>query len=201
MAYRLEGRMLEACTCNAICPCWVGEDPDGGTCEGVISWHFDQGEINGVDVSGLTLAVGVFLPGNALAGNWRAVVFVDDRASAEQEQALLATYTGQNGGPVADLAGLIGEVVAVERAPIAFSVSEGSGSLKIGDAVDAEMQAFTGATGETTTLHNAAFSVIKDAPAYAGKSIKLKVTHQGMGLDLDLQGRSSVQGLFLFEAA
>ena len=68
MAYRLEGRMLEACTCNAICPCWVGEDPDGGTCEGVISWHFDQGEINGVDVSGLTLAVGVFLPGNALAG-------------------------------------------------------------------------------------------------------------------------------------
>lgn len=200
MSYRLEGRMLEACTCNAICPCWVGEDPDGGTCEGIISWHFDKGQINGVDVSGLTIAVAVYLPGNALAGNWRAVVYIDDKSNDEQEQALLATYTGQNGGPVADLAGLIGEVVAVERAPIHFSVDRGTGHLKIGTAVDAEMKAFVGATGETTTLHNAAFSVIRDAPAYAGKATKLKASHEGMGLDLNLEGRSSVQGLFLFEA-
>ncbi|MDH4012188.1 MAG: hypothetical protein OEU55_15805 [Desulfobacterales bacterium] len=35
MAYRLEGKLLEVCTCNAICPCWVGEDPDGGA---LIGW-------------------------------------------------------------------------------------------------------------------------------------------------------------------
>ena len=57
MAYRLEGTMLEACSCNAICPCWVGEDPDLGTCEGTIAWNFENGEIDGVDVSGLTFAV------------------------------------------------------------------------------------------------------------------------------------------------
>ena len=100
MAYRLEGRMLEVCTCNAICPCWVGEDPDGGTCDGMISWHFDKGEVDGVDVSGLTLAVVVRIPGNALQGNWRAVVFVDDKATEEQQQALLDVYTGKKGGPV-----------------------------------------------------------------------------------------------------
>jgi hypothetical protein len=69
MAYSLEGSMLEACTCNAICPCWVGQDPDGGTCKGTIAWHFDKGQVDGVDVSGLTFAVLVHLPGNALAGN------------------------------------------------------------------------------------------------------------------------------------
>jgi hypothetical protein len=140
--------MLEVCTCNAICPCWVGQDPDGGTCEGIIAWHFDKGDVDGTDVSGLTFAVAVNIPGNALAGNWRAHAFVDDKATSVQEEALLATYTGKKGGPVADLAQLIGEVVAVERAPITFEVEKGKGQLKIGSSVDAEMEAFIGATGE-----------------------------------------------------
>ena len=37
MAYRLEGSILEVCTCSAICPCWVGQDPDGGV------WVADSG--------------------------------------------------------------------------------------------------------------------------------------------------------------
>ena len=192
MAYRLEGTLLEVCSCNAICPCWVGEDPDGGTCEGVMAWHFDKGVVDGTDVSGLTFAVAVFIPGNALAGNWRALVFVDDKA-------LLAAYTGKKGGPVADLAQLIGEVVGVERAPIAFELDRGKGTLKIGSAVDAEMEAFEGATGERTTLSDAAFSVIRNAPAYVGKAPKFKASSPALGLNLDLHGHSSVQGQFLFE--
>jgi hypothetical protein len=57
MGYELEGRLLEVCTCNVLCPCWVGEDPDGGTCDGILAWHADRGSIDGVDVSGRTLAV------------------------------------------------------------------------------------------------------------------------------------------------
>lgn len=201
MAYRLEGRMLEVCSCNAICPCWVGEDPDGGTCDGTISWHFDKGKVDGVDVSGLTLAVVVRIPGNALQGNWRAVVYVDDKATEEQQQALLDVYTGKQGGPVADLVQLIGEVVGVERAPITFELEKGKGHFQIGEAVSAEMDAFQGATGGTTTLHDAAFSVIKDAPAYVGKASSFKVNSPALGLALDISGHSSVQGAFLFEAA
>jgi len=54
--YVLDGSLLEVCTCGVLCPCWVGEDPDGGTCESVVAWHINQGTIQGVDVSGLTLA-------------------------------------------------------------------------------------------------------------------------------------------------
>ena len=54
MAYQLEGRLLEVCTCNILCPCWVGEDPDGGTCDGLFAWHFDKGSMNGTDVTGRT---------------------------------------------------------------------------------------------------------------------------------------------------
>src|SRR4029434_1491795 len=78
MAYELEGRLLEVCTCNVLCPCWVGEDPDGGTCDGLLSWHIDKGKINSLDVSGRTIAVLGHIPGNILAGNWRVKVYVDE---------------------------------------------------------------------------------------------------------------------------
>jgi len=51
MAYHLEGRLLEVCDCRVLCPCWIGEDPDNGTCESMQAWHFDKGTINGIDVS------------------------------------------------------------------------------------------------------------------------------------------------------
>ena len=55
MAYELEGKLLEVCDCNILCPCWVGEDPDGGTCDAIVAWHVDKGTVDGVDVSGHTL--------------------------------------------------------------------------------------------------------------------------------------------------
>ena len=118
MAYEIEGRLLEVCTCNVLCPCWVGEDPDYKTCDTVIAWGIEKGSIEGVDVGGLTMAVSAHIPKNILIPkSWKAVVFVDDRATAEQEAAMIRLFTGQLGGAVADLAGLIGEVVAVERVP------------------------------------------------------------------------------------
>ena len=52
MSYNLQGRLLEVCTCNTLCPCWVGDDPDGGTCDSAIAYRFDRGAIDGVNVSG-----------------------------------------------------------------------------------------------------------------------------------------------------
>lgn len=200
MSYKLEGYMLEACTCNAICPCWIGEDPDGGTCYGTIAWHFDKGEINGIDVSGLTYSILLYIPDNALAGNWRVVAFVDDKATDDQEKAILSVYTGEQGGPVADIAQLVGQVVAVERAPITFDVVKGKGKLKIGTNLDAEISPFEGPTGRRTTLHDAAFAVIEGSPYYVGKATHLTASHAALDLDLNIAGKSAVQGKFAFEA-
>src|SRR4029077_1891672 len=108
----------------------------------------EKGTIEGVDVSGLTMAVSAHIPKNILIPkSWKAVVFVDDRSSPEQEGAMIRLFTGQLGGAVADLAGLIGEVVAVERAPITFAVDGGKGRLVIGAAAAARLRACVGATG------------------------------------------------------
>ena len=198
--YTLEGRMLEVCTCDAICPCWVGQDPDGGSCDGTIAWYVDSGEVQGVDVSDRAIAIVAHLPGNPLAGDWTAAVFVDDRCSAEQEQALLAVYTGQLGGAVADLAALIGEVVSVQRAPITFTIDGGAGSLRVGDVVTAEMTPLHGATGQTT-LNNTVFSTVPGSPAFPGTATVFRQAGRLLGRpDLELSGRNAMQASFRFSA-
>jgi hypothetical protein len=199
--YHIEGRLLEVCTCNTLCPCWVGEDPDGGTCDSALAWRIDTGMIEGVDVSGRTLALSVHIPGNVLQGNWQAVVYVDDQTTDEQQAAMLKVFTGQLGGAIADLAGLIGEVIAVERAPITFTVEEGEGMLMIGETVAAELAPFQGATGKTTALHDTIFSTIPGAPAYVGKATRFQRGGATHGLSpIDLRGHNAIQGLFSFEA-
>lgn len=198
MGYQLEGKLLEVCTCNVLCPCWVGEDPDGGTCKGSLTWHIDKGDVNGVDVSGLTIAVLADVPGNILKGNWHVVVYVDDKATPMQQEALLNVWTGKLGGPIADLAKLIGKVVAVERVPITVSVEKGKGSVKIGQAMEAEMAPFQGATGQPTSLHDAVFTTIPGSPTYMGKASKYKVKVPKLGFNINLQGHNANQGSFRF---
>ncbi len=199
MAYTLEGQLLEVCTCRVLCPCWIGEDPDFGTCEGTLAWKIEKGTINGVDVSGLSICLLAHIPGNIMQGNWRVVVYVDEKASDEQQEALLEVYSGKAGGPVADFAGLVGEIVAVERAPFTVEVSEGKGTLKIGDAIFAEMEPYMGATGSPTTLSDTVFSTIPGSPAYVSKSPSYKAKNATLGIDVDLEGHNAITGAFRFE--
>ena len=199
MAYQLEGKLLEVCTCKILCPCWVGEDPDGdGTCLSVNSWHIDKGTIDGVDVADLTIAGVNRIPGNVLKGNWKVIYFVDDRASPTQHEAVVRVWTGKAGGPVKDLVGLYGEILAVEKAPIRFDMVEGRGTLQIGKRIEARMAPFTGATGKVTKLVDTAFSTIPGAPAFVSKAEYYRANEPRLGFDIDLRGHNAIQGEFTF---
>jgi hypothetical protein len=201
MAYELEGTLLEVCNCNILCPCWVGEDPDNGTCDSVMAYHIDSGTVNGTDVSGRTIALMVHIPGNVLNGNFKAVVYVDDGASDDQRQAVLDVWTGKLGGPVADVAALIGEVVSIESAPITYEVVDGKGTLVVGDVTECVMEPYKGATGNTTTLNESIFSTIPGSPAWVAKASKYKRNTEKFGLkNIDLQGHNAIQGVFKFAA-
>jgi hypothetical protein len=200
VAYHLEGRLLEVCNCRVLCPCWIGEDPDFGTCDTIVSWHFDKGTINGIDVSGRTIAMIAHIPGNILQGNWRAAVYLDDKVTPQQEEAILGVYTGKLGGPVADLAKLVGEVVSVEKVPIQFDVQGGKGTLKVGTAGFAELEPYQGATGKSTTLQDTIFSTVPGAPVFVGKSSRYRSKNEKLGINLDMSGHNALQSTFVFDA-
>lgn len=201
MAYQLQGRLLEVCTCNILCPCWAGGDPDNdGTCQAIVAWHIDQGVIDGVDVSGRTLALIANIPGNVLKGNWRVLAVVDDRATNPQRDAILKVWTGQLGGPVADLAKLVGEVVGVESLPITFTVEGGQGRVRLGALAEAELAPLRGADNRPTTLNDSVFSTIPGSPAYVGRASRYRSQVPALAIDLELSGHNAVQGDFRFVA-
>ncbi len=198
--YSIDGTLLEACSCNAPCPCWIGDDPDGGTCDAFIAYHIDRGQIRGVDVAGLALVGVSQIPGNVLAGNWRAVFYVDDKATPEQRQALLDVFTGQLGGAPADLFKLVGEVVALYDVPIDHQVVDGKGTIRVGTSLYSEMAPYTDAQGRPTSLHDSVFSTIPGSPAYVARAATHQVNIPEHGMTWEFSGRNAVQGSFHFEA-
>jgi hypothetical protein len=142
MSWSIEGPYFETCSCELMCPCNFSFD-HGATydyCRVTLVFDIREGEVEGTDVGGRTLAVVADTPKVMTEGNWRLGMFVDDGASDEQVQKLSAVFSGQVGGPMAGLAPLIGEVLGVERAPIEV-VEEGlSHSVRIGEAIDFEVE-------------------------------------------------------------
>ena len=198
--YVLDGTLLEACSCGGPCPCWVGDDPDGGRCDSVNAYHIDRGQVGGVDVSNLSFVQVNQIPGNVLAGNWRAVFYIDDKATPEQQEAILNAFGGKLGGPLADVASLVGERVAVHYVPIEHRVEGGKGTLRVGQVVDAEMAPYTDANGRPTTIHDTVFSTIPGSPAYLAKASHHRVNIPEYGMIWEFSGRNAIQGDFHFEA-
>ena len=200
MAYQLEGRLLEICSCQTICPCFVNEMPDKGACDVMVAWHVDRGEIGGIDVSGRTIAAIARIPGRPKNGGWKAAVYLDDGTTDEQQEALLEVFTGKRGGAIADVARLIGEVVGVERAPITFETTNGTGRLKIGDLAEGEMQAFKTDDGGTSTLSTTLFSGAPGSSVLLGQAPSYRAKHPGVGIDVELSGHNAVACDFRFQA-
>jgi hypothetical protein len=197
MAYHLEGRLLEVCDCRVLCPCWIGEDPDNGTCDSALAYHFDAGNVDGLNVAGRTIAMVVHIPDNILKGNIRGAIYIDDGASDAQRDALVSVFTGKQGGAIGEMAKLWSEVVSIERVPILFDVQGGRGTLRVGTVSEAVLEPYTGPDGATTTLSNTIFSTVPGAPVFVGKATRYRSNHAGLGHDLELAGHNALQSTFL----
>jgi hypothetical protein len=198
--YKVEGSLLEACSCGAPCPCWIGEDPHGGTCDAFLAYRIDKGTIGGVDVSGIPFALICQIPGNVLKGNWKVVVYMSSKAKPAQKQAILDAWTGKLGGPLADLAKLVGEVKGVYDAPIQFKLNKGKGTIKIGEKVEAAMAPYVDAKGKPTTMNNTIFTTIPGSPAYVAKATYHMVNIPEHGMQWTFENRNAVEGSLRFAA-
>jgi hypothetical protein len=142
MAWKLEGTYFETCSCEVVCPCTaslaLGADYD--RCRVTLVFNIVDGEVDGTDVSGLKVAAVADSPRVMSDGDWRLGVFLDAAASDEQAEKLGAVFGGQLGGPMEALGPLVSENLGVERAAIEVREEGLRHSVKIGDAVDFEIE-------------------------------------------------------------
>ena len=199
MSWNIEGTYFETCSCELMCPCNLSFD-HGATydyCRVTLVFNIREGEIEGTDVSGRTLAVIADSPKVMTEGNWRLGMFVDDGTSDEQMQKLTGVFGGQMGGPMAGLAPLIGEVLGVERAPIEV-VEEGlSHSVRIGDAIDFEVEdivPFGIETGEPARLTGVFHPVASELTAAEAKRSKISA------FGIEYEGKTGLSSAFSWAA-
>jgi hypothetical protein len=202
LVYQLEGTLIEACSCNVNCPCWIGEDPDLGECFAIVAYGIERGVIGEVDVSGLNLVLICHIPGNVLDGNWTIVALVDEKGTEEQRNAMLSAFTGKLGGPLGDLwEALIGEVKGVEFVPISHEVAGGAGSLRVPGIAETEMEPYRGPDGSITTLQNSVFSTVPGSPAWIAKASLHRVNLPQYDMTWEYDGRNAIQSEWKIEHA
>ena len=142
MAWNLKGNYVETCSCELMCPCNLSFD-HGATydfCRVTLVFDILEGEVEGTAIGGVKVALIADTPKVMTEGNWRLGVFIDEQASEAQAEKLVQVFSGQLGGPMGALAPLVGEMLGVERAPIEVQDDGVRHSVRIGDAIDFEIE-------------------------------------------------------------
>ena len=199
MAYRIRGTYLENCSCDFACPCSASDLVAPATydrCRLLLAFHVGDGDVDGVDVSGKSVAVFADTPKQMTDGGWRVGVFVDADASEEQRGKLLSVFSGEQGGPPAMFGPLMGEMLGVEVALIEFVDDGRRHSVRIGDAVDIEIEDFAGAEeGSVMTLNGIGHPA--NSTLVLARATRSKV--DAFGLELDMTGQNGHSAAFSWQ--
>ncbi len=125
---------LQACNCDYGCPCEFSAPPSRGACEGVGVWRIDKGEYDGLALDGLGLGFAAKWPGAIHEGNGTVALFVDEKASSDQRDALLSIGSGEAGGlPFEILATTFSTLVEPRFLPFEFHLDGLKSSVHLGD--------------------------------------------------------------------
>lgn len=138
-SWQVSGQYYETCSCDFVCPCVPGQmavAPSKGTCTFAMAFQVDRGSYDSVSLDGLAFIILGLTPEAMGKGNWSVGVIADERATAEQRDALTAIARGGAGGPMAALSGLVGTFAGVQSAPIQFSRDGVKWSVRASSFVD-----------------------------------------------------------------
>jgi hypothetical protein len=150
MTWQVKGEYFETCSCDYVCPCPTSNltaRPTQGWCTFAFVQHIEQGRYNDVELDGLNFAIIGRTPEEMAKGNWTVGVVTDERASPEQQEAIVAIASGQAGGPMATLGGLISNFAGVEARPIHFDKDGLQRSASIPGMLDQALEGMAGANG------------------------------------------------------
>lgn len=140
LPWEISGTYLEACNCDSICPCRTIDGKPGGrsthgVCMGALSWQIESGQAGGTDVAGLLVVLTYWYSDDESGSPWSMYLYVDDRGSDRQREALGKIYLGQLGGTPAKQFPWVwkaSNLLGVRAVPIELDHALGRGRFRAG---------------------------------------------------------------------
>ena len=149
--WNITGEYFESCNCDFICACLVQADTPRDRCDAALAFHIDNGTYGQTKLDGLSAVLVVSFPGPGKMrnGNWTAAVYVDEKGTKEQQEALGNIFSGKAGGtPGALFTGLVSKFLGVKATPISFQINGNDRKLSIPNILDIDISAVTGRDGK-----------------------------------------------------
>lgn len=188
----IQGRYIEARTCDVYtAACFANAEVNQNGKEAILAWQVTKGTQDGVSLEGLSVTAVV--RANATLGDTaanpypvKAIVYVDERATAKQKDALVSLAQEMGGE-------LISDIVRVESVPIAMTAdacgTETCASLKVSDIAAVEARCLH--EGDKKCGNDEAFynPLTKVDMAMAHVTKYEKFTDKGLGISWDDAGR------------
>ena len=134
--WHIKGDYFETCNCDYLCPCIftnMTAMPTDGVCKVAIVLDIAEGHYGDVQLGGVTFVTAAMVAGPMGDGNWTVGLIIDDEASDSQVDAIGRICSGDEGGPMALMAPLIGTFAGIERASIEIERRKMGFSITAGD--------------------------------------------------------------------
>lgn len=188
--WAIKGELILNCNCTVFCPCVVSlgqHPPTEGYCQAWSGVRIDTGHYGDTDLSGLNVGLVLEIPGLMARGNWKAAAYIDDRASDDAYDALVAIFSGQARGTTGLFSILVSEFLGAERAEVSYETEGKERRLIVGKKINGAVVPVTGHGGEDIVVTNTEYWMGPDITV--ATATKGRVRAHGRVWDFD--GRSA----------
>lgn len=171
--WTIEADYFQTCNCDYGCPCEFEAPPTQGWCEGAGAYRITTGNYGDVSLEGLGLAWAAKWPGAIHLGDGTVAIFIDERASQQQRDALIQIASGQAGGlPFEILATTFSKALEPQFVPFQFDLKGKDSSVKVGNAISMAFEPVknpvTGEPEGIRVVHESGF-IFKEAEVVSAK--------------------------------
>ncbi len=153
--FKVKAMSLEACSCAHGCNCQFGGFPNEGICEFLIGYEVRDGEFGDVDLNGVRFVVAAKYPNAIHEGNGHVALFIDEKATADQVNAIATICTGAQGGmPWEAIAATVSRLEGPIQKPIEMNFDGAGSSFSVGDVLEVRAAPLRNpVTGEVNEVH------------------------------------------------
>jgi len=166
-------------------------------CRVALLFEIEAGSVDGVDVAGTACAVIMQTPRQMLEGDFKVGLIIGSNASDEQAEKVNQVFSGAIGGPMGNLAPLIGEFLGVERLPINVEHDGAKHHIVAGNALDLALTKELTPDGDAVQLTNI---VVHPAGPTLDVAIADNVANSAFGIDWSGSGLSGFSNPFAWAA-